>query len=96
MTKRLLDISASAPGLLILASVLVTIALLVRIKHGAPILFRRQRPGKDGKPFNMLKFRTTCPCFITTLFQICPCFMRKPLYKYPCYVFTGENLCLND
>ena len=34
------------------------LALLVRLKLGAPVLFRHQRPGLHGRPFTMLKFRT--------------------------------------
>src|SRR5699024_5096472 len=34
------------------------IAILVRIKLGSPILFRQKRPGKDGKIFEMYKFRS--------------------------------------
>src|SRR3546814_1898697 len=32
--------------------------LLVRRSMGSPLFFRQQRPGKDGKPFGMVKFRT--------------------------------------
>lgn len=34
------------------------ISLLVRVKLGSPVLFRQQRPGKDGKVFDMVKYRT--------------------------------------
>ena len=34
------------------------ISLLVRVKLGSPVLFRQQRPGKDGKVFDMIKYRT--------------------------------------
>lgn len=37
---------------------MIALALLVRIKHGSPILFRQTRPGLHGKPFKMFKFRT--------------------------------------
>jgi len=43
---------------LILLPVLVTTALLVRIFLGSPIFFRQERPGLDGKPFFLLKFRS--------------------------------------
>jgi lipopolysaccharide/colanic/teichoic acid biosynthesis glycosyltransferase len=56
--KRLLDIFVSASALLLLAPVLLVLALLVWITMGRPILFRQQRPGLHGKPFEMLKFRT--------------------------------------
>jgi lipopolysaccharide/colanic/teichoic acid biosynthesis glycosyltransferase len=34
------------------------IAFLVRLKLGSPVFFRQKRPGLDGKPFELLKFRT--------------------------------------
>jgi len=56
--KRPIDILVSGSGLLLLSPLLLLLSLLVRIKHGAPILFRQQRPGRDGNSFEMLKFRT--------------------------------------
>ena len=58
MLKRLIDIVASGSGLLVLAPLLLAIAVGVRITLGKPILFRQMRPGLDGKPFQMVKFRT--------------------------------------
>lgn len=56
--KRWLDLLLTLPGLIILSPVLLVIALLVRLKLGAPVLFRQQRPGLHGKPFAIYKFRT--------------------------------------
>ena len=56
--KRLFDIIASAIGLLVLLPVIVVVALQIRRKLGSPVLFHQVRPGKDGKPFEMIKFRT--------------------------------------
>ena len=58
MTKRLFDFIASAIGLLLLAPVIAVVAFQIRRKLGSPVLFRQVRPGKDGKPFEMIKFRT--------------------------------------
>lgn len=58
MTKRLIDILASLSGLLLLSPVLLLVFLLVRIQMGSPVLFRQVRPGMNGKPFMMVKFRT--------------------------------------
>src|SRR5690554_4755166 len=58
MLKRLFDIIASAVGLLLLAPVIAVVAFLIRRRLGSPVLFRQVRPGKDGKPFEMIKFRT--------------------------------------
>ena len=56
--KRLFDIVVSASLLVLLLPVLALLVLAVRIKLGSPVLFRQIRPGKDAKPFGMLKFRT--------------------------------------
>jgi lipopolysaccharide/colanic/teichoic acid biosynthesis glycosyltransferase len=56
--KRAFDILLSAVGLLVLALPMVIIALLVRKKLGTPVLFRQSRPGRFGRPFELLKFRT--------------------------------------
>jgi lipopolysaccharide/colanic/teichoic acid biosynthesis glycosyltransferase len=56
--KRLLDIAAASTAFMALSVVLIGVAILVRINLGSPILFRQVRPGLNGKPFQMVKFRT--------------------------------------
>lgn len=56
--KRFLDIALSGTALLVLAPVLGALVALVRLKLGRPVLFRQTRPGLDGVPFEMIKFRT--------------------------------------
>jgi len=56
--KRAFDIIVSGILLVLLAPALVMLALLVRWQLGSPVLFRQTRPGKDTRPFEMLKFRT--------------------------------------
>ena len=58
MLKRLFDISAAALALLILFPVIAVVAWQINRKMGSPVLFRQTRPGLDGKPFEMIKFRT--------------------------------------
>ncbi|AVO60410.1 sugar transferase [Pseudomonas chlororaphis] len=58
MIKRGFDLFASILGLLLLAPVMAIVAWQIRKKLGSPVLFRQVRPGKDGKPFEMVKFRT--------------------------------------
>lgn len=58
MIKRGFDVVAAAALLLCLSLPLVLLALLIRIKLGSPVLFRQQRPGLHGQPFQMIKFRT--------------------------------------
>lgn len=58
MIKRVFDFLGSAAGLLLLSPVIISLCLLIRMNHGTPVTFRQIRPGKDGKPFRMIKFRT--------------------------------------
>ena len=58
MIKRFFDFVASASALLVLSPVLVGVAYLVRKNLGSPVLFTQVRPGLNGKPFKMVKFRT--------------------------------------
>lgn len=58
MIKRLFDIFASFIGLLVLSPIIAIVAWKIRKNFGSPVLFKQLRPGKDGKPFQMVKFRT--------------------------------------
>ncbi len=58
LLKRVLDLALVIPALILLAPLFVALALLVRLKLGSPVLFRQQRPGLHGKPFQLLKFRS--------------------------------------
>ncbi|MFQ3191366.1 MAG: lipopolysaccharide/colanic/teichoic acid biosynthesis glycosyltransferase [Paraglaciecola sp.] len=58
MLKRLFDIVASLCGLFLLSPVIAVVAWKTNRKLGSPVLFRQVRPGRDGKPFEMVKFRT--------------------------------------
>jgi len=58
MVKRLIDITGTMIGLIILSPVLIFLVILVRVKLGAPVLFRQNRPGLKGKTFIFYKFRT--------------------------------------
>jgi len=57
-TKRATDILGSALGLLIGAPLFLTIALAIKLTSKGPVLFRQQRIGHLGKPFEFLKFRS--------------------------------------
>lgn len=56
--KRLIDIIGSATALALLSPVILTTAIAIRLRLGAPVLFAQQRPGLRGRPFVMHKFRT--------------------------------------
>jgi lipopolysaccharide/colanic/teichoic acid biosynthesis glycosyltransferase len=56
--KRCFDLVVAVVALLALAVPLLVLVWLVRSKLGSPVLFRQVRPGLNGKPFEMVKFRT--------------------------------------
>jgi lipopolysaccharide/colanic/teichoic acid biosynthesis glycosyltransferase len=56
--KRIFDLFLTIPGFLLITPLLLGLALLVRIFHGSPVFFTQVRPGTQGKPFRMFKFRT--------------------------------------
>ncbi|GAM73815.1 UDP-N-acetylgalactosaminyltransferase [Vibrio ishigakensis] len=56
--KRLFDLSASFVALVLLSPVMALIAFKIRKNLGSPVLFRQTRPGLNGEPFEMVKFRT--------------------------------------
>jgi len=58
LLKRLADIFVSALGLLICLPLLILVALRVRMSSKGPILYKQERIGWKGKPFDMLKFRS--------------------------------------
>lgn len=56
--KRLFDLLLSLGLLLVLALPLLLLWVVVRRRLGSPVLFRQARPGRHGRPFMMVKFRT--------------------------------------
>lgn len=58
MLKRLFDVLAAATLLLLTLPLLAGVAAAVGIALGAPVLLSQTRPGRNGKPFIFLKFRT--------------------------------------
>lgn len=58
MLKRVLDIVIASSALVLLSPVYALVAYKVRKNLGSPVLFRQVRPGLDGKPFEMIKFRS--------------------------------------
>lgn len=56
--KRFFDIVIAALALLLLAIPLLALIWQVRRKLGSPVFFRQTRPGRHGRPFQMVKFRT--------------------------------------
>jgi len=58
MLKRLFDLTILLLSLAIVLPVICVVAILVRIKLDYPVFFRQIRPGLNGEPFEMIKFRT--------------------------------------
>lgn len=58
LSRRLTDILVSLSALVILAPFLVLISFAIIVLNGTPALFRQRRVGKNGQPFNIVKFRT--------------------------------------
>ncbi len=56
--KRMMDITGAAVGLVILAPLLVTLAIAIKLDSRGPVLFRQSRIGRRGQRFWMLKFRS--------------------------------------
>jgi len=58
MFKRFIDILVSLSALLVLAPVVLVLAILIVVKLGRPLMFQQQRPGLNGEPFHLKKFRS--------------------------------------
>jgi sugar transferase EpsL len=56
--KRLVDLTLTCLGLIIISPLILLIATCVRIFIGSPVFFRQVRPGHGGKPFKVYKFRS--------------------------------------
>lgn len=59
--KRLMDLALSITGFLITAPLFLLIAILIKLEDGGPVFYIQERLGQDGKPFNLIKFRTMKP-----------------------------------
>jgi sugar transferase EpsL len=56
--RRLIDLTGASILSVLLSPVLAGLAIAIRLSMGRPILFRQQRPGYKGEPFEVYKFRT--------------------------------------
>ncbi|MFF3855570.1 sugar transferase [Micromonospora sp. NPDC002575] len=59
--KRVLDVLGAVVALTVAAPVMAVVALVVLVAFGRPVLFRHTRPGRGGRLFDMVKFRTMRP-----------------------------------
>jgi lipopolysaccharide/colanic/teichoic acid biosynthesis glycosyltransferase len=58
LAKRLLDVVGASLALVLLAPLIAAIAIALIAESGTPVIFRQQRVGRGGRPFQMWKFRT--------------------------------------
>ena len=58
LVKRTLDLAIAATALVLLSPLFAVIALAIRLSEGPPVLYRQQRMGLDGRPFEIVKFRS--------------------------------------
>lgn len=56
--KRMMDVAGAAIGLIISAPVALVVALAIKLDSSGPVFFRQARVGRDGRRFNMIKFRS--------------------------------------
>jgi len=59
--KHMLDRMVAGALVVLLSPILLALALAVRLSSSGPILFRQVRVGRDGREFEMLKFRSMAP-----------------------------------
>lgn len=58
MVKRIFDIAVSSIAIILLSPVIGILFILIMAFLGGPVFFRQRRPGQNGRPFEMIKFRT--------------------------------------
>ena len=58
LAKRLIDSAVSAAALVLLSPLLAYVAIRVRLSSAGPIFYTQERIGKDGRPFDIIKFRS--------------------------------------
>jgi hypothetical protein len=58
--KRFLDVTASFLGLVLLSPLLLAVSILIKIASRGPVIFRQKRIGRNGKVFEIYKFRSMC------------------------------------
>jgi exopolysaccharide biosynthesis polyprenyl glycosylphosphotransferase len=58
IVKRLIDLAGAVAGLLIMSPLMFLVALAIKLESPGPVFFIQQRMGLDGKPFQLIKFRS--------------------------------------
>ncbi|HBY61340.1 MAG TPA: sugar transferase, partial [Solibacterales bacterium] len=79
--KRLVDLTLSTFALIVLAPLLALIAILVKLSSPGPVIFRQKRIGLNGRPFQMLKFRT----MISNAADLLPTYAHRNIMAGPAF-----------
>lgn len=58
--KRALDLVMALMVLVILSPLMLVVAVLIKLTSEGPVIFKQERIGKDGKVFEIYKFRSMC------------------------------------
>lgn len=58
--KRFFDFVISLVSLVVLIPIFAVVSLAIKLESKGPVIFKQQRIGKDGKVFNIYKFRSMC------------------------------------
>jgi sugar transferase EpsL len=58
ISKRIFDLILATTGILVLSPLFLLIAVAIWLRYGTPIIFQQKRPGYQGNPFLIYKFRT--------------------------------------
>ncbi|MBP1949061.1 sugar transferase [Virgibacillus litoralis] len=80
--KRLLDSVMSIMIVTLFSPLIIVLAVVIRIRMGKPILFKQKRPGLNGKPFYLYKFRTMTNVFYHNSKQLSDDVRLTPLGKF--------------
>ena len=58
--KRAIDFTLALLGLIVLSPILLIVAVAIKLESEGPVIFKQKRIGKDGKVFDIYKFRSMC------------------------------------
>lgn len=58
--KRFMDVILSVFALIVLSPVMLIVAIIIKFTSPGPVIFVQKRVGKDGKVYDMYKFRSMC------------------------------------
>ena len=58
VSKRVMDIVISAFGLLLVSPILIAVAIAIKLEDGGPVFFKQKRMTRNGREFEILKFRS--------------------------------------